>query len=880
MIVRRVSVVAALAVLAMLGGGIAGKALHRRGLERLASWSLPAAVADLRLACRLGRTAAPCLDLAHALQMQGNLRAAAAVLERLERRVEPETLEGARLADLLGVNAYGGQHFDVAVEAHARAADLARRLGSPRLEARASINWARALYYGPGRLEAAREHLTRARRLGAGDRALVVDAERNLAVVTWWEGDGSAALASFRRLLERYRELAHRRGEAITLSNIALIHGEQGDYLRSLDLQRRSLAIKTEIGDLAGASESHLYLGSLFRALGNRREAHRAYSRSIELSRGVGYTLGLNEGRARLAYLEASLGRYDEAIAIFESLLDADPPAPAASTVLGNLGVLHAQRGDFDRARRALERAMVLDRQTGGQATGHVLLGLAEVALAAGEPEAAAAYYRRAEAHYGDRDLLIPRARLALFRAHLAEREGRRRQAVAHRLEVLEDNLGSLGGAGRRLPWGDVEAAGLWRLLFPSAGPAAEDPWAARTAFEVLERLRHRVLRDLPGTPRLSGSPEALPAGGPGPAGEPAATPARGRSGPADLAEIQAALDDDTVILAYLFAGERVVAITVTRRSCRTTLLDLPVPALRSKVKLLRDALSDPTLEDALRPVAADLHRHLIGPLVERGAVARARRWAVLPYGFLHELPFAALLDGAGPADRFLVEDRILFYPLSATHLVRRERDTPELDPALVVGYDSAGPDALRFAEAEARAVHARLGGELRVGGAATRATIEQRATRAGLLHVAAHAVSVRAMPQLTHLRLAPTDGDGRLTVRDVLDLELHARLVNLAGCRSGQSLPWSGNALAEHDRFGLAEAFLHAGARAVLASRLPIEDRAAARFSELFYRRLDAGGPALALAETQRALLDGAAGPELAHPRSWAPFVLLGGDP
>jgi len=79
---------------------------------------------------------------------------------------------------------------------------------------------------------------------------------------------------------------------------------------------------------------------------------------------------------------------------------------------------------------------------------------------------------------------------------------------------------------------------------------------------------------------------------------------------------------------------------------------------------------------------------------------------------------------------------------------------------------------------------------------------------------------------------------------------------------------------------FGLARAFLEAGAEAVLASLWPVDDEAAFALMASFYRRLAAGEPrATALAGAKRDLRC-ARGRHLvaprAHPYFWAPFVLV----
>jgi CHAT domain-containing protein len=77
-------------------------------------------------------------------------------------------------------------------------------------------------------------------------------------------------------------------------------------------------------------------------------------------------------------------------------------------------------------------------------------------------------------------------------------------------------------------------------------------------------------------------------------------------------------------------------------------------------------------------------------------------------------------------------------------------------------------------------------------------------------------------------------------------------------------------------DWVGLTRAFLHAGAKRVVATLWPVDDWATAAFMERFYERMAAGEqPARALAKAQLAMRGA---PTTAHPFYWAGFVIIGG--
>jgi CHAT domain-containing protein len=88
----------------------------------------------------------------------------------------------------------------------------------------------------------------------------------------------------------------------------------------------------------------------------------------------------------------------------------------------------------------------------------------------------------------------------------------------------------------------------------------------------------------------------------------------------------------------------------------------------------------------------------------------------------------------------------------------------------------------------------------------------------------------------------------------------------------------WSGvtNRLAREEFVGLAEAFLLAGADAVVAALWPIRDSVASEFMESFYRSWLAG--AIAAEAVSQAMEDIRTQPDWRHPRWWGAFVVRGG--
>jgi len=131
---------------------------------------------------------------------------------------------------------------------------------------------------------------------------------------------------------------------------------------------------------------------------------------------------------------------------------------------------------------------------------------------------------------------------------------------------------------------------------------------------------------------------------------------------------------------------------------------------------------------------------------------------------------------------------------------------------------------------------------------------------------------------------VADIDGDGLLTLDEILALKINADWVVLSACNTA-----TGDGAGAEAVSGLGRAFFYAGTRALLVSNWPVETTSARALTTNLFRR-QAQAPSLtraeALRQTELALIEGAGyvDPEskatvfsYAHPIFWAPFSLVG---
>ena len=333
-------------------------------------------------------------------------------------------------------------------------------------------------------------------------------------------------------------------------------------------------------------------------------------------------------------------------------------------------------------------------------------------------------------------------------------------------------------------------------------------------------------------------------------------------------AELRATLGPGEVALAYLASDQDLGVLVVDAETTTWTPLPGALEALGPLAARLELALAkrlvgrrSPAHEARSRAtldgLLAELGERLIAPAAVH--LAGASRLLVLPYGGLHGLPFHAFGHGGAP---LAAAFEVTYAPALSLVAERRGRAIPGARRVLAVTSDEASLPALAEEAAALRGVHGAALEELPVE--ALEARLADSAMPAAALHLAAHGAFQPHNPIFSGLSF----GDRVLTAHDVRGLDLELELVTLSGCETGRSERLEGE-----DLVGIDQAFLAAGARAVVSSMWVVDDRIAATTMAALHRELAAGRRVgEALAGVQRGLI--AAGE---HPFDWAPFVVTG---
>ena len=734
------------------------------------------------------------------------------------------------------------------------------------------------------------------------------------------------------------REMAKSLGEVrwVTRANgelgiIAFLEGKTGQGAKLLG---SALVSTMTNGDVGGQIRFLEMLGNGMVEVNRNSAALVFFERAIkvaETNKDAGFPFMGYEGKAAAL---VALGRPEEAERVLEDALanaTLQQKQGHSAQLLIVLGKLAARQGNRREAIADLEDAGQLANQVGFyRMEADAMFDLAELYRDLGDIETADARATRglaASQRVGDR-YYVPRNLTVL--ADLKARRGR----IPEANQLYEQAEGVIDGmlGGDDSYWNSTIAAAMSQTYLQHFELLAKQVDTAG-AFQVLERVRGRtlaiVLADTKAVEK-SGDTETAAADGyvanvqlrimqANNASERQELLDRlaeyewrsqlawnqGDHGfplePVPLSQVQKALKPDETLLEYVLAEPNSYCIAISR--AQAAIRTLPI-GRKTAEQLVQRYVDDIRARRPGTEEAKQLYTLLLRPMSE---MAAGKRLVIVPDGILNLLPFDALQNSDG---QYLLRSTVISYVPSATVLdVLRRTAKPQRPPRplLAVGdvaYENQGgagrriaaPDTLRgrFVRGFADFAGVRLydlpqtrtevenigkiagnSAEILLGSTATESTFKKEPLNEfRVLHLAVHGFADPQYPERSALVLGAdpkSREDGLLQVREIKRLRLSAELTTLSACDSGV-----GKLQGEEGVSDLAEAFLAAGSKTVVASLWSADDTFAGGLMERFYQRLAVG-------ESTSAALRGAKLDmltkygEQVSPFYWAAFVAIG---
>ena len=781
--------------------------------------------------------------------------------------------------------------FETALDYHERSLEIAKEFGDRPGEGIAYGNLGNA-HESLGNIKTAidcyERLLNTSKKLG--DRSGEGKAYSNLGNTQQRLGDFKSAIAYHEHHLKIAKELNDRSGEGAAYCNLGNAYDSLGHFKTAIDYYERHLKIEEQLGDRSGEGKAYGNLGNVYYSLGNFKTASDYHKRDLNIAQALGDRLGEERAYGNLGNTHHSLGDYVTAIQYHARALNIAKElgdTPGEGVAHGNLGNAYQSLGDFSTAIDYHKSVLKIAKALGDKSLeekAYCNLGNAHYSLE--DFKTAIDYHKRSmktAKELGD----------TLGEGVTCSNLGKCFEILSQvpvAIEYYQLGITLFNNVRDRLELNDewkislrdnypIVYTSLWRLLL-AEGKVTEALFSA-------EQGRAQGLKDL------------LELNYAFKRGDVERSDARSGTGNKSVNDLLSYPFPNTFFMAF---GENELNIWVCQRGkdveLKTKQIDSPDEVnifFMDLLQVLHQEIGTRSLlkcEDRSLELARDeslaakrspqygretqdlgltkdalstLYEIMIEPIQD---LFLGSELIFIPEGQLCLAPFAAF---KGPDSKYVCESFKIRVAPSLTSLKMIEDcqvDYHHKSGALLVGDPLTERPPLPCAREEVEMIGRMLGITPVLGTQATKDEVLTRLGSVALVHIAAH-----GNMETGEIALASTEGvkENILTMRDVLGVQMRARLVVLSCCHSAR-----GEIKAE-GVVGIARAFLGAGARSVLVSLWAIDDEATLEFMKIFYQHLVKGISASeSLNQTMNCMRESE---EFNEVKYWAPFVLIGDD-
>jgi CHAT domain-containing protein len=363
--------------------------------------------------------------------------------------------------------------------------------------------------------------------------------------------------------------------------------------------------------------------------------------------------------------------------------------------------------------------------------------------------------------------------------------------------------------------------------------------------------------------------------------------------------------DGQTVMVEYFLGDQRSFMLFIANNS-----LDIfPMPPrheIENSIKAYLKYLASPPQTEFDGKIAAKrIFKELLYPLEDQ-IYRSVKKLIIIPDGILYYLPFETLaLTKTGQSSAYLIDRYQVSYAPSASVLMflneKKENKGPYKgllafgDPVYQYQVPSDGGTTdseniladiymaqgfafspIPYSRDEIKAISKYFPKDQRSVylGKEAREEVIKRGPHKNyqIIHFACHGLLDEQQPIRSALVLSQdlkNEDDGFLQVRELYNLRLSSNLVILSACQTGKGAMEKGEGI-----LGLPRIFFYSGARSVLSTLWPINDKSTASFMKKFYAYLAKGiSKAQALRLAKQEMIHS----KYSHPCYWAGYVLNG---
>ena len=708
--------------------------------------------------------------------------------------------------------------------------------------------------------------------------------------------DPKKAMEFYRLGLGIAQETGNRDSEGIGYNNLGEVYGSLGDLKKAMEFNRLGLGIAQETGNRDSEGLGYINLGCVYSSLGDLKKAMEFFRLSLGISKETGNRASEGNGCIKLGSAYHSLGDIKKAMEVCRlglGIAQDTGNRNLEGSAYNSLGGVYDPLGDLEKAMEAYRLGLKIAKETGNRnLEGCAYNNLGDVYESLGDVKKAIEFFQLGlgiAKETGDRKLKrhvysnLARSYYLFGDIFKAEKFGKSCVKLVEKMRVLlQDNDA----------WkihvrdeSDFSFRILWRLQLQK-GKTLEALFTAETgrAQALMDLMKSQF--GVRKTIRNSSKPQM----------------------DLTMSSISSHITSPTLFLAedtninavyfwLLLNGQQ---FNFFEKEVSDDLTSLSHQAYEEigvsrGVKCKNHSLDEPEGKEI--EIFSERGTELTSQQVEGGTLRTLYDMVIAPFSHLIEgdeliiipdrssffIPYAALMD---QHSRHLSEKLRIRLAPSLTSL-RLLAECPEgrhsASGALLVGNpwlktvrikNSRPFKQLPAAEKEVKIIGQILNIEPLTGKNATKDQVLSRLPSVSLVHMATHGCA-----ETGEIYLSPNpasmekheEKDSLLTMAEVLDTQLRAKLVVLSCCHTAR-----GEIKAE-GVVGMARAFLGAGARSVIASLWELDNEATLEFMRHFYEHLVAGKSASkSLHQAMKRMRELE---QFNAVKYWAPFVLIGDD-
>lgn len=704
----------------------------------------------------------------------------------------------------------------------------------------------------------------------SGDRNVEIAALLNIGGIYSEQRNYAQALAYYQKGLDLVDKQGVKSRAVEFLINIGAVYEEQGVYEKAGDYYQRGLQIAREIKNDLLIGETLASLSGVFFHQQDFDKSFAASQESLDLFQKLGYQQKIVETRNNLAMVYLAQHKSDAALrTLTESLpiIEAMGPSESAWKTFNNLGLVYRTLKRNEEAEKAFRESINAVERLRNES-------------ASAEQQQQNFLQGRIESYQSLVELLVEQHRNPEALSQAEQMKARLLLDVLQSGRVEITNAMTLAEKDQERTL-NYEAVSLNSQIYNEDSQEKPDP-ARLTGLK--ERLQNARLNQQDFQTRLY-------------AAHPDLKIQRANVAPFTLAQTAALADQQTALLEYQFANDRVLVFVATigaegKASVTVYQIAMTGKDLEALAGKYREQLA--TRNALFKETAAQLFDLLIKPAQTQ--LRGKTKLVIVPDGALWELPFQALITDK---KTYLIEDYAISFTPSLTVAVEMARKRKARQAVangaptlLAFGNPSLGKERvstelfrtragsfsqLPEAENEVHQLEALYGKDhstVFTGAAARESELKAKAGGFRVIHLATHGILNDASPMYSQIVLSQEttarDEDGLLEAWEIMPLDLHADLVVLSACETARGRVSEGEGM-----IGLSWAFFVAGVPTTVVSQWKVDSASTSQLMLEFHRQLL--GRHSKAESLRQATLKLMHDKQYSHPFYWAAFVAVG---